>query len=180
MSDEGGMPISCLQAPRPVIEAEFGKWLESNHDLLEDYEHRLRGERRMEDDEGTLIWAKETSPYMNSSGIHFLIFTLSLIANKNTNLSNLDEPRINDLCLYNSMVVSRTLWYKMEEFQLDPELYDSVCESFNNVMELALRRATNEGERRFLGRVVSESHVFGHNPQPQQKKGGFLGLFPGS
>lgn len=155
-------------------DSDFNRWLEQADDLLAYLEHDLRSDSLV-DREGRLQWVTTGQPLLNEKGIRFIISSLRHICNKNTYMSNLDQKRVNTICLFTANSITKALFFNWREFGVSPDYYDVIIEKVNNVLELALRRGMNEGERKFLKSV---EHIQRIIEQPQEQgQGGIFNIF---
>jgi len=122
------------------------KWLglEGMEQMVNIFEHDLRGDQYKLDDSGEGKWEQISSPIMNERGIRFIVSTLrSVVCTPNTYYTIVNEEKINELCYWFSMELIRHLSYQAKNYGLAPENFEIIIEKFQFILELALRRSLN-------------------------------------
>lgn len=105
------------------------------------------------------VWVYyEDRRLMNERGVDRLIGFLRGFTGPNTYMSNLSEARIDEICLLTSKKIAKELLYRAKDYELDLASYETLCVELDNILELALRRAMDEGERNFARGTLLE-HV---------------------
>ncbi len=136
---------------------ELNRWLETNEDLFQQIEHDLSGEVLMVGPEGQLQWIRKGDPLLNEIGVRFFISQLRLCANKNINMSNISSDRVLDICRRDANDIAEALFFSGVHYGLKAENFRVINGHAIRMLELSLRRAVGEGERKFLGGAQREN-----------------------
>lgn len=142
------------------------RWQLELDNILERVEHLLRSDELKYDDKGNLTWKAASNPddaLLNEYGVQEVLRLLSMYLNRNTILSNYDEPTIN-LKVYDfGMELTDLLFMKYELMGLNNhhkiKNYPMICRVLIDVVHSAYLRALHGGERQSLreARHVSQS-----------------------
>lgn len=178
--DEESAPQAPAQQQyiiQPSNEA-FNRWVESSEPEIKRFEQSLRGLAITgQDDQGQPVWGKMSDPLLNESGIMWMGSRLRMNVNKNTFMSFIDEPRVYTLCKDFCDALVLTLYLRRKDFAVKPEHFFEIDVNLANFMEMAFRRAINEGERKRvmpLERISTQRYI-----EDQGKGGMFTSLFGG-
>lgn len=142
------------------------RWQLEVDNILERVEHLLRGDELKFDDEGNLSWRPATNAndvLLNEYGVQEVLRLLSMYLNRNTILSNYDEPTINDKVFDFGMELIDLVFMKYEQMGLNDEQkiknYPMLNRVIVDVVHSAYLRALNGGERESLreSRHVSQN-----------------------
>jgi hypothetical protein len=126
------------------------KWELEIDDLLAELERQLGGYVYEVDSQGNIIVNRDTSlALMNDVGIRFIKSRISLIANKFTLLSNLNEEEIKKICFNYSMAIKNELIKNYKKFEIKKETLETLILSISILIYTTLKRAMNEGERKY-------------------------------
>jgi hypothetical protein len=168
--------------PQNIIE-----WQLELDSILERVEHLLRGDKPTYID-GSMIFVPPTNPkdyILNEHGIGEIMRLLSLYINRNTILSNYDEPTINDKVYDFGCEVSDLIFLKYDEFGMDTsqkrKLYPILVKELVDTVHSSYLRALHGGERESIRKAISVNEnimpqSYGQQPQgyPQQNKKSLL------
>lgn len=164
-------PIGFQQSPDLI------KWQLSPELVIAELEYNLRGYTW---DHSQDKYVKRGRPKMNDAGVQNLSSILKSRLNKNVILSNLSETDI-------LRMAEETRQHIIDFIYLNYHNYDIKFHDFNDIVQMTdhliystLRRALNEGERKYLGRTQSRTERILRTPDGAPmgaKKGGFLSFF---
>ena len=106
--------------------------------------------------DGTLISLGD--PIMNNDGINKMKFIMRSIINQNTILSHLKDQEINKIILNLSDNIIDDLTLNWKEYGIKDKIaLDHVVDSIIFPSFMALKRACNQNEKNWLGKVTVES-----------------------
>lgn len=135
--------------------------------ILKEIILRLKGQR--EDYEGKYI--REGPPLMNEQGIARIKFIFSSFLNQNTVLSHLEDKEIDRLIVYLHENIIRDLAKNWRNYNVsDRETLNHVEAAVVVPALLALKRALEQNEKNWLGRITVEN-IHG-KPDVRPNKGG--------
>ena len=173
-------PIFQTNLPSSFLSMDAARWLESIEHELMLFEHDLKNERLViyqnEDGSHIQVWEKipNTQPMLNENGVQFIISSLRMVATKNTFLGNLEEKRIMQICMLNSMTISTKLYTNMKKFGIDSvHTCDYLVDRINDFMEMAFRRALRGEEKKGIFQI----HKIVENLSNQRKDEGKESIF---
>ena len=140
--------------------------------IIEKIDHMLRGDELVFDDNGSLIWRKQTNVKLmlfNESGIQEILRILQIYLNRGTILSNYDEAVINTKMYDLGTELIDLIYTKYESMGLDTDEkrkhYSIICREIIDIVHSAYLRAYAGGERESLrtARTVTQSEPMGQN-----------------
>jgi len=155
-------------------------WELSSDDIIELVEHILRGHKKKRD--GTYDTTNEKKfRLMNDEGIFRTVTAMQMILNKNTYLSNFDEPKTFEMIRHFSVYYAEILSYNYILFDLDVDYIDYIHELVTGIVAYAIQRQMGGGERSLRTQPENIQRVIRQDmPMPagqmQQKKRGLFGL----
>ncbi len=128
-----------------------------------------------ENPDGTM--KKLGDPLMNDKGVNRMKFIMRSIINQNTILSHLDDKEINKLILEKADNIIDDLTLNWKQYGItDKMMLDHIVDAVIMPAFFALKRALEQNEKNWLGKITVESMT--SSPRMQQpKKGGFLDRF---
>jgi len=155
------------QLQEQVMQAQAVLVAQTNPDkVLRDIILRLRGLR--EDFEGKYM--REGPQLMNNKGISFVRFVLSTVLNQSTVLSHLEDHEIDRLIIYLHENITRDLAKNWRSYDVpDRETLNHIEAAIVVPAMLALKRALEQNEKNWLGRITVEN-IQGR-PDMKPKKG---------
>lgn len=153
------------------LQNDMFKWALSGEDIINTFEHILKGERLQEVENKTIdkVTGEEIKTYsqewvlhkgsralLNESGISKIINSMYTFLNRNMYLANLSEERAlkitRDVCLS----VNRQLFFGNKLYNLSTDDYGSVVNQLLTLCLSATSRPMNEGERKFFKTTTQE------------------------
>lgn len=143
------------------------KWQLELDSILERVEHMLRGDKP-KFVQGNLIFMPATDKreiVLNDFGVAEIMRILSMYLNRNTILSNYDEPTINWKVFDFGNEIADLFYLKYEDMGLDTlekrKLYPVIVRELVDIVHSAYLRALNGGERQSLheSRNVSQNET---------------------
>jgi DNA-binding transcriptional MerR regulator len=166
----------------PQFNDNLIQWQLELDSILERVEHMLRGDKPKFEN-GSIIWKHpETADerIFNELGVAEVMRVLTLYLNRNTILSNYDEPTINTKMLDLGCDLSDLIFLKYEDFGLNDlkkrKLYPMIIREIVDCVHSSYLRALNGGERESLIKrvTVQQSQQMGAggvtvNTSPQQR-----------
>lgn len=142
---------------QPVVyrtNEQFNRFVADMTAELELLEHDLLGETY---DQKKRMWVRDptTEPVMNKQGVHTVISFIRARVNKNTFISDLSEKTIRERV--NSMleILNEHLFFYGIKYGLSPEKAPLVSNIVGDIVEIALYRAKNAGERDYYGNTTT-------------------------
>jgi hypothetical protein len=148
--------------------ADLTRWQLDPRDILEEIEHKLKGEIVMGvDAEGNDIYGKKGEPLMNDEGINAIITLISARISKVIILSNLTEEDISKIMIAFSNELISLFFMKYKEFQIDEAYMSSITNYIEDIVYATLNRALKGGERDFL--KTTERRIESYSDKPEQK-----------
>lgn len=156
------------QLQEQVMQAQAVLVAQTNPDkVLKEIILKLRGYR--EDFEGKYVC--EGPQLMNNQGISFIRFVLSTILNQSTVLSHLEDQEIDRLIIYLHDNICRDLAKNWRNYDVsDRETLNHIEGAVIIPALLALKRALEQNEKNWLGRITVEN-IQG-KPDIKPNKGG--------
>lgn len=117
------------------------------------------------------------TPLMNDKGIGNVILLCKSIVNQNTIMSSLKDSEIGKLIIQLGDDITDDLTLNWKDYEIRDKIkLDIIEDIILNMSFMALKRALNGGEKRFLGRVTVEN-ISSQPRMPMQKKDSFLSRF---
>lgn len=116
---------------------------------------------------------KVGEPVVNQFGINRLRFIMRSIINQNTVLSHLEEREVNKLIIQLTDDIIDDLTLNWKEYGIkDKIMLDYVVDSIMFPSYMALKRALEQNEKNWLGKISVEN-ITNAPRMPQAKQGGF-------
>lgn len=158
------------------------RWqLDLQSDLIR-IEHLLRGHVMTFDQDGNEYWKEPTDKnhcVFNEHGVQLIMNTILFYINRNTVLSNYDEPTIKWKMHDFSDTLADLIYMKYEEMGMDTydkrKNYEMICRAITDTVHSAYLRALNGAENVGLrtARYVTQTDSMSKLSQmPQQNQGG--------
>jgi len=155
------------------------QWQLELDSILERIEHLLRGDKPTWET-GHIIWKKPTKAsdiMLNDFGVAEIMKILSMYLNRNTILSNYDEPTINYKVYDFGMEIADLFFLKYEDMGLNTldkrKLYPMFVRMLVDVVHSSYLRALNGGERESLreARQITQTEGLnsGYPGMPQER-----------
>lgn len=162
-----------LTTPPPrEAQGEFNRFMADTNPLLMLLEHDLRGEKLVET-EDKLTWVKAGRAKMNEDGIHSTIGYLRSLVVPNTFISNINEGDVFRICKISLEALLDDMFLNMDEYGIEANQLQDIINRCSNLVELALHRPKDAGERRYYGTT-------GHYVETKRfEGGGGGGILPG-
>lgn len=155
--------------PTPMPDnANLTMWSLSSQDILKEIEHDLRGEIFNEETEKWELVA-EGKPLMNDEGIRSIVSLARTIVNKVAFLSNLSEDMVLQISRDFADDLADLLFNNIEQFEIKRTHLNIIVTKISYIIYVALQRAYEEGERRFL--KTAERRIVSVRQDPNEKKG---------
>lgn len=139
-------------------------------DVLYQVEMMLRNQR--EDAQGNVIPYGE--PLLNEQGINSVLGFIQALANQLTVMSNIDKGDIPILIEFVADPLIRDLMINMRAYEIKNEaVRDKIFYTVLSIIFVSLKRALEEGDRRFWKGSVQEIHS---KVEAQKQRSGLLGM----
>ena len=167
------MPSELSTAYPPLnltMDTDLTKWQLDYTDIITQIQHNLRGE--IYDSEKDR-WVETGIRYMNEQGIGAISLILTQYINKNTFLSNLDNDIILEIVRNVNYDIKNTILVNQEKFEIKGEDRSIITNAIVTAIYESLRRAYQEGEKRFLKLIQQREIVRTTAPIDQQQKQGW-------
>ena len=126
--------VSTLRAVVPQIQGRL--WEVDVNELFDELEKNL-----------TIIG-------VNDEGRRELLGLLRVVVNKNTFLSSIDESRMFRLLRWLADTLAIHLYTRYDDYGLQPEALPLLFSTIMTFVEMGMRRALDENEKRYLSGVV--------------------------
>lgn len=141
--------------------------------VLQDIILKLAGLK--EENDGNIVRMYE--PIMNDVGLGRMSFMLGSILNQSSTLSHVEKEEISKLIIQFSDDLTDDLTLNWKKYGIrDKSLLDSIMDAITIPAYLALKRAQEQNEKNWLGKISVEN--ISNAPRvPQPKKEGFLSKF---
>lgn len=140
---------------------------------LREFEVALRGKYEKD---GEVIDLGD--PLCNKEGIRYILGLTQSFANRVTILSNYDEDLLRNLVLDLCDTLNKDLMLNSKRYEIHDKTGKSKIKVIVRIYALsAIRRALNQGERKFLTKTTQEIHTTGEQTIKGDKR--FLGLGKG-
>lgn len=155
------------------------KWQLTTYDLLDEIEHRLRGEV-FNHKEGK--YEKKFERLMTEEGINKIMNFLFSYVDKNSILTNFTMEDVRRLSKDARNALSELLAFNFVKWELNKGDLTMIVVMIDEKIYAVLRRAFNDGERRHLNTVSQRSEII-RNDMPMQEypasqhRGGIMGFF---
>jgi len=160
-------------------DAAFNQFVAELRDILFTWQHSMRGEL-FSDQENKWVKIPNQKAKCSEMAIQEIQAHVMVIVNKNTFISNLDETQVVGLTCDAMTVINDLMFDKGETWELAPEDRLSILNQVGNMIEMALRRAKDAGEREYYSNT--QRVIFTEGAMPGKKGGwnipligGFLG-----
>ncbi len=141
-------------------EENLAKYKLEVNDILERAEHILKGDVPKFEN-GHIVWKKNPNPKtntLNDVGANAIMQRLALYINRNTILSDFEQTEIDMRSLDFGKALNNLVFMKYEEFGIDNEEkmkdYPMLILEVSDMVNAALKRALNGGERRSLREMI--------------------------
>ena len=133
--------------------------------VLFEIEMKLRGKKPFINEQGEKEWIVPDGcyPLVNDSGINSFMTDASAVINQNTIMSNLKEDRISAIIISLSDTIINKIAMNWKEFNIKKSDLDTIHNCIIVPSYMALNRAMNEGEKRFLKTSVRAVESFTTN-----------------
>lgn len=139
-------------------------------DVITQVEMMLRNQRM--DSEGNVIPSGE--PLLNERGINSVLGFLQALSNQITVMSNINKGDIPILIEFVSDPLIKDLMINMHTYDIkNAAVRDKIFYTVLSIIFVSLKRAFEEGDRRFWKGSVQEIH---NKVDTQKQKGGLLGI----
>ena len=125
---------------------------------------------QIKNDDGKIISKGE--PLLNEKGINSVLAHITSVVNQTNILGNISEKQIPNFMEYFSESLIRDLMVNRIKYGMTFDSRRKVCSICINLIYMVLNRITNEGDRRFFGKITMEQHT------TVDTKKGNNGLFP--
>lgn len=134
-------------------------------------EHKLRAEY-WDINKKEWVKAQGVKPYMNEEGIFTIMTRLSSILTNNTRFTNLNDLEINRLVLDFADEITILISLNWKKYEMSKSHFRTIVNMLSQLAFLVLKRAMNDGERKFVGRTThsQESRIEHIMPRPQRGK----------
>jgi hypothetical protein len=147
--------------------------------IMDDIEHYLLGEVY---DFESYKYVKKFRQIMNKNGINTFLFIAGGVINQVVTLSNFDKEQISKMALFIMEKAIPVIDINWKEYGIcDKSLLPTIHGMLFTLVYSSLQKALNEGERRMVGRTISENINVSRPIQgmygDEQKKQGFLARF---
>lgn len=174
----------------PQMQDNLIKWQLELDNILERCEHILRGDK-LKFDNGNLMWTENPNPddnILNDYGCQEIMRVLSMYLNRNTILSDYDDPEIREKVLDFGRELNDLFFMKYEEMGLTNlekrKNYPMLIREMVDIVHSSYKRALHGGEKRSLreARQITQTEAIaggvtvnaGNNQQQPQR--GILNL----
>lgn len=145
---------AVLAGAAPQRDTAFNQFVADMRDIIFSWQHFMRGEF-LEEESGGWKKIQNVKNKCSEAGIQELSSHVLTIVNKNTFISNLNEEQVVRLTQDSMTVINDLMLDKGDEWELAPEYRRVVLNQLGNMIELALRRAKDAGERNYYSTVQS-------------------------
>lgn len=136
--------------------------------ITENIEKYLRGE--VWDDEKQKF-VKKFKAVFNDKGINMYMLTINGVINQIITLSNFSDEECRRICFFVMEDIIPIIDVNYIEFGIsDKMMLPSIHAMLFTMTFGALKRAMNEGDRRVIGRSITENIMTRHQPDEQNKK----------
>lgn len=138
-----------MTIPPTAKNEEFNRFVADMNEVIELLEHDLLGETYNPTKQK---WENQTnSQLMNKKGAHWVSGEVRTRVNKNTFISNLTDAVIHDRINSLMRVANQHLFFHAKDYNLNPEAIPLISLRLADIVEMALYRAKNGGERDYYG-----------------------------
>lgn len=128
------------------------QWQLDTSDVIIELEHNLKGEVW---NPKKKVYEKRGEAVINEDGVKSIITDVAAKLNKNIILSNLNEADVYRIAEETRANIARKIFLRYEDFGIKKANFDTIVQLVDHQVFCALKRAYNEGERRFLGKTQS-------------------------
>ena len=154
---------------------DFWRWALDDEDMIEEFEHRLRGEAYSSKHQ---CYIQKYEPLMNETGIRELMTDLSLaVPNKSFKLTNLEDEDIFQMAyeFSNAMIKKLRLNFRVYGIKKNNIVSGMILTQFDHLYYSLLRRAKDNTTLRALRETMHRQESVMTQNLPQQRKS--FGLF---
>lgn len=163
-------------APMPEPpQGDFFRFRITTEDLLEELDHRLKGEMLVNDDTGRhFYYEKKYEAWCNEKFINKVIgIVYGFGANRNTILGNLKKKEIDYRCNYLWKRLARILFRNYKEYGVKKEMRALLIKLIVDTVHSSLSRSEDGWESEKLSTATQEYKINSDSHKPNQT-GGFL------
>lgn len=143
----------------------FNTFVADMRDIIFSWQHFMRGEY-LDETSGEWKPVAGSASKCSESGIQELSSHVLVLVNKNTFISNLTEQQVVRMTTDSMDVINGLMLDKGDDWKLAPEHRRVILNQLGNMIELALRRAKDAGERKYYSTVQSFFFGEGDNRKP--------------
>lgn len=167
-------------APMPAPpENDFFKFRITTEDLLEELDHRLKGEILTSDDGRNYYYKKIYEPWCNHKFINTVIgIVYGFGANRNTILGNLKNKEICYRCNYLWKRLARLLFTNYKEFGIQKEMRSLIIKLIVDTVHSSLSRSEDGWESEKLSTATQKYEVHSDNNKSRNTGSFFQFLKP--
>ena len=150
-----------LIAPTPAPPSEdFFRYRIESEQLLEEIEHKLKGEVAVPDGKGNIIYEQKYARWVNDEGISVILSIIYDYANKNTYLANLTKDSILYKCRDLKKKLSLLFFQKYEEYEIDKCKRTLVIQKIMDAIHISLSRCEDGKEAEQLSSATQRHEIF--------------------
>jgi hypothetical protein len=152
------------------------RWQLDAKDILAEFQHKMRGEVWSHTDpNGNEVYKPEGKALMNEEGINSIMSLISARLSKVFIMSNFSESDINSMMIVFSYELITLMFNKYTAFEIDKAFLPSITNYVEDLVYATLKRALNEGERKFLG--TTERRVESYTEGDNKPKSSWASIF---
>jgi len=157
-----------------VGNANLIQWQLDGKDVLEEIEHKLKGEVwGGTDSKGNEIYKPKGVRLMNDEGIGAVLTLISARLSKLVILSNLEDDDIRKMQLAFSKDLIGLFYVKYKDFAIAVPYLSSIVNFIEDLVYATLKRALKGGERDFL-KMTERLRIESGSDKPNKGIGGFM------
>lgn len=162
-----------ITGPIGATQPELSRYILDNEELIEEAILNLQGYVKITNDKGEEVIKKIKDREYNYECISWMKAKLRAVLNKNTFLSQLDERDMYRVAGFMSKGFRIELFMNAKDFALPPNKAIELHNMYNDFLDLAIRRALNESDKRFFKETHSETtqRLDQRVTESQEKKG---------
>lgn len=158
------------------VKSDLIRWQLDAKDILEEFQHKMRGEVwSYTDANGKEVYKPEGKALMNEEGINSIMSLISARLSKVFIMSNFNDKDINSIMLVFSYEIITLFYNKYTNFGIEKSFLPSITNYIEDLVYATLKRALNEGERKFLG--LTERRVESYTDGDKSKKPSWINIF---
>jgi hypothetical protein len=142
-------------------------------EVLFEIEMKLRGKKEVVNEEtGKKEWVMPLNckPLVNDKGINSFLSDAAAVINQNTILSNLKDTEVAGIITSLGDTIINKITMNWKDFDIDKSNLDTVHNSIIIPAFMSLKRAMNEGEKRFLKTSVRAVESYTTNQKPDHNQ----------